>query len=296
LRFILHRVSLHGRILPADAQGLFAPGAGARFAALYPDRPGTFRHALAGHPLFTPEALADAAMRMNPADVECRHAPEGHGGGFIARAVSTSPAELVRGIATAESWAMLRFIEQLPEYAALLADLLGEAEPAIRAATGASLALRGFIFVSSPGMLTPFHFDPEHNVLLQLEGEKTFHAYPAGDPFLSACNHHRLHERGDNMLDWREDFGTLGESFALGPGDGLHVPYKAPHWVRVGALPSISLSMTWKSAARIDEDDAWRLHARVARWGLEPAPPPAQPARNRARALTFRAMRRLRLA
>ena len=30
----------------------------------------------------------------------------------------------------------------------------------------------GFIFISSPGSITPFHMDPEYNFLLQIRGEK----------------------------------------------------------------------------------------------------------------------------
>ena len=41
---------------------------------------------------------------------------------------------------------------------------------------------QGFIFVSSPDAVTPYHFDPEHNILLQLRGTKAMTLFPAGDP------------------------------------------------------------------------------------------------------------------
>ena len=40
-----------------------------RFASLYPKEPGTLAHGLAGHPLLTLDALADACERMNPANL-----------------------------------------------------------------------------------------------------------------------------------------------------------------------------------------------------------------------------------
>ena len=52
---------------------------------------------------------------------------------------------------------------------------------AIEAATGAMLTPQGFIFVSSPDSVTPYHFDPEHNILLQIRGTKVMTQFPAGD-------------------------------------------------------------------------------------------------------------------
>ncbi|MEZ5892338.1 MAG: hypothetical protein R3C58_04235 [Parvularculaceae bacterium] len=39
--------------------------------------------------------------------------------------------------------------------------------------------MRRLHFRLSPGAVTPFHMDPEHNILLQIAGEKTFTIYPA---------------------------------------------------------------------------------------------------------------------
>ena len=42
------------------------------------------------------------------------------------------------------------------------------------------LTSQGFIFVSSPNSVTPYHFDPEHNILLQIRGSKVMTQFPAG--------------------------------------------------------------------------------------------------------------------
>ena len=87
---------------------------------------------------------------------------------------------------------MLKNIEQHPAYAALLAGLLGEIEHDDRAQDRARCSRpQGFIFVSSPDAVTPYHFDPEHNILLQLRGTKTMTVFPAGDARFSPD---RVHE------------------------------------------------------------------------------------------------------
>ena len=87
---------------------------------------------------------------------------------------------------------MLKNIEQHPAYAALLAELLGELEARDRRARpGAMLKTQGFIFVSSPDAVTPYHFDPEHNILLQLAGSKAMTVFPAGN---ARCAPDPVHE------------------------------------------------------------------------------------------------------
>ena len=64
-------------------------------------------------------------------------------------------------------------------YAELERFIEAEIEPLVARSTGAMLKREAFIFVSSPGAVTPFHIDPEHNILLQIEGRKTMNVYPA---------------------------------------------------------------------------------------------------------------------
>ena len=61
---------------------------------------------------------------------------------------------------TSGSWAVLKNIEQVPEYSGLLMGLLTELKPHIEEKTGRMLKPQGFIFVSSPNAVTPYHFDP----------------------------------------------------------------------------------------------------------------------------------------
>lgn len=79
----------------------------------------------------------------------------------------------------------------------------------------------------------------------------------------------------------------------LGPGDALHVPFKAPHWVDVeGTEASVSLSVTWTTAAAQAQNDAWCWNAWARKRGLSPRAVPPLPARPWLRAGAMRLLRR----
>jgi hypothetical protein len=67
----------------------------------------------------------------------------------------------------------------------------------------------------------------------------------------------------------------------------------APHHVKNGAAPSISLSITWRSTWSFAEADARAFNALLRQWGFDPKPPGRWPARNRAKAIAWRALRRM---
>lgn len=268
----------------------------AAFAELYPARAGKLAHALTAHRLMTLEALATLAetlpadsVEWNPSDL-----PIGIDPADVPRA-RCSVGETIRAIDSAASWVVLKRIEQVPAYAALLRAALDELEDILVPCTGRMHQLEGFVFVSSPGSVTPFHFDPEHNILLQLRGTKTMTVFPGADERLLSAEAQEAFHLGEHHrnLPWDEAFAAHGAAVELHPGEAIHVPVKAPHWVKNGPAPSISLSLTWRSEWSYAEADA-RAFNRVLRGiGLRPRRPGAFPARNRGKALAWRMFRRL---
>ena len=267
----------------------------ASFAALYPETPGLVAHGLVGHPLLELDALVALAARMRPETVEYNRADLPVGSApDAAIGNGLSIADTLHGIETNGSWMVLKFIEQDPAYRALLADTLAGLMPVVGPVTGPMLKPEGFIFVSSPHAVTPFHFDPEHNVLLQLRGTKVMTVFPATDEDVVAPGEHeRFHAGGHRNLPWREDMVKAGTSFTLSPGVALFVPVKAPHWVANGPGVSISLSVTWRSGWSFAEADARAFNALLRRRGLQPASPARYPARNLPKSLAWRALRKL---
>ena len=275
---------------------VFPPEARERFAALYPATSGKLTHALTDHPLTTLDALATLAEALPGDSVEWNPGalPIGIDPADVPRG-TLSVSDTIRRIDTSASWVVLKRIEQVPAYAALLREALGELESIVTPRTGAMHQLEAFVFISSPESVTPFHFDPEHNILLQLRGTKTMTVFPGADERLLSAEAQEAFHLGQHHrnLPWQDSFAAIGEAVELQPGEAIHVPVKTPHWVKNGPVPSISLSITWRSEWSYAEADARAFNRVVRRMGVRPQQPGAFPARNRGKALAWRALRRL---
>jgi hypothetical protein len=278
----------------APTAAVFDAPARARFASHYPEQPHILAHNLDSHPLLEIEALATLAEQLPITSVEYNRGDLPIGVDGKPQSNGLSIAETIRRVAEAESWAVLKNIEQVPAYEALLLGLLDELRPQIEAATGAMLTPQGFIFVSSPGSITPFHFDPEHNILLQIRGTKVMTQFPAGDTrFVPDTAHEAYHTGGPRELHWDESFLDHGTPFPLAPGEALFVPVMAPHFVRNGPAPSVSLSITWRSEWSYRESDARAFNAVLRTRGFVPQAPGRWPQQNLTRAYAYRALRKL---
>jgi len=264
------------------------------FSRHYPEGPHRLCHSLGIHPLLELESLAKLAEQLPSSSVEynCGDLPIG---------VDDKPAsngltigETIREVAKSNSWAVLKNIEQTSPYKALLTDLLDEIREKIEAKTGALLTPQGFIFISSPNAVTPYHFDPEHNILLQVRGSKTMTQFPAGNPRFAADQiQEGYHTGGPRELAWDEAFLDSAREFPLSAGDAVYVPVMAPHFVRNGPESSVSLSITWRSEWSYRESEARAFNGVLRRFGLKPKSPGRWPHANRAKSLGYRSLRKL---
>ena len=189
---------------------------------------------------------------------------------------------------------VLKDIQLDPTYRQLLTDVLAEIKPVVEAYTGPMLNLVGFIFISSPGAVTPFHSDPEYNILLQTRGEKTMTLYSGFDEtILPPAFHETYHLGGPRTVQWDDAFEQQGQKVTLHAGDAVYVPLKWPHHVVNGPEVSISLSVTWRSQWSYDEADTRALNGLLRRFGMNPAPPRLLPHRNLVKATSWKVMRKL---
>jgi hypothetical protein len=267
----------------------------AGLAGVYPDAPGMVRHGLQDHPLFALEALAALTERLPPDQVE-------HSLGTLAvdqdpdaiPRATLSPAEIVRTLADNHCWMVLKKVDTDPAFAALIDACLAGIAPAVRPATGAYLRREAFVFLSAPGSVTPFHMDPEHNILLQIAGTKTMRIYPARDEGIVPQVGHEAFHRGGRHRNMRHDPAFDGDArvFAMMPGGGVYVPVKAPHWVENGPSPSISFSITWRSRTSDGEARLHRVNHRLRALGLTPQRVGAAPRLDAAKIAAHRIVKR----
>ena len=266
-------------------------------AAYFDRKPFHLQHTLAEHPLFALPRLVELARALPERFVEYNAGalPVGVRPDDTPR-TGLSPEETVRRIAECGSWMVLKRVEQDPEYGALLDRCLDEAAAQGGLALPRMQRREGFIFLSSPGAVTPFHLDPEHNFLLQIRGTKSVSMWDRDDRFVlpdaelekfySAFVHRNL--------PWREVFQTTAWVVPLQPGQGLHFPVAVPHWVKNGPEVSISFSITFRSETSARRELLYCANARLRKLGISPRPPGESVILDRTKQAAFAALRRLR--
>ena len=284
-------------IIAPEHGGVFQRDTLAKFRACYPNSAAKLRHNLLDDPLLDLSALVELSQALGEANVEYNPGdlPIGIDPADVPEA-KLSAADTIRSIEDAGAWMVLKRIEQHPAYAELLETLLSELDSAIAPKTGKRHQCEGFIFISSPGSMTPFHFDPEHNILLQIRGHKTMTVFAPTDEVLASPELHERFHLGQHHrnLPWKDAFASRGDAITIHPGEAIHVPVKAPHFVRNGEEVSISLSITWRSEWSEAEASARGFNNLLRRMGLRPRSPKPYPAQNRAKANAFRVVRKLR--
>lgn len=267
----------------------------AAVAAAYPDAHAPLRHNLVGHPLLNVAAIAVLAERMPPDRVEYNPGklPLGLRAEDTPRS-TLSIAETIRTIGENGSWMVLKNVERDPAYAALLDEALAPLCAIVEPRTGPMAHREAFIFLTSPGSITPFHMDPEHNILLQIEGSKMMTVFPSGDEALvPAEKSEAFHMGGHRNLAWDEPFAAKGVAVPLEPGDAILVPVKAPHFVQNGNAVSISFSITWRSERSVAESELHSFNRLLRAHGWPLVRVTARPERQWLARLTYKAVRRL---
>jgi hypothetical protein len=260
----------------------------AKFDTNYGARPYAVSHSLGEHPLLAPERLAVLADALPAAQVEHNlgAVPAMLPGGEAPR-VDASPGEVARTIEENGSWMVLKNIEADPEYKALLDELLDEVMPLVADREGRMHDREGYIFLSAPNSTTPAHLDPEHNFLLQVRGTKTMVVGRFADADREQRELERFYGGGHRNIELE----LLDEQeFPLSPGDGVYVPFNAPHLVRNGPALSVSLSITWRTPRTRTAVKAHLANSRLRRLGLSPRPPGERERADRVKAEVARAI------
>jgi hypothetical protein len=256
------------------AEGPLGPFADPDFLANFSHRPFTLRHRLADHPLFRLPRLLELARTLPEDRVE-------YNAGDVP--VSLNPAntprtglsveETVRRIRDCRSWMALKNVELDSDYSALLDACLDQLKPLTDRLAPGQNRREGFIFLSSPGSITPYHIDPEHNFLLQISGRKTLCVLDGDDrAILSEAELEAFHAGGTRNLTLRPEVEARANRFELEPGDVLHIPITFPHWVRNGDDVSVSFSITFRCHESNRREILHRLNRRIRRFGWRPAP------------------------
>lgn len=226
-------------------------------------------HALLGHPLFTLNALAELADSLPPEAVE-RHAADQAllvPGGQVH--LPNKASDTVRDIYRNGSWMVMWNLEQNESYRRVIDAVLDQAAPLLPKREAGMARREAFLFISSPHSVTPVHFDPEHNFLLQISGIKQISIGRFAD---RASEVHALDRYYDGSHRNLDKVPPTSSVHVMNPGEGVYIYPWAPHWVHNGPEPSISLSLTFRTHRSERIENACMFNRKLRLHGLKPRP------------------------
>jgi len=249
-------------------------------------------HNLTDHPLLTIERLAQLADALPPEQAEFTDSdqpeilPEGG-----VQDDSLTAGDVVRGIETNGKWMVLKRVHTDPEYQELADWILGEVHSEVVEQEGGRVSSECYILISSPNSSVPSHFDPEYNLLFQIQGTKDMTVGTFPDAETERVEAERYYGGGHRNIS---ELPANAITYPMEPGVGVHIPAHAPHMVKNGPTYSISLSTSFYTRDRAALVDVYSMNARLRRLRLSPAAPGQHPGRDRLKSGTWRGLRRSR--
>ena len=263
-------------------------------AAFDPWRIQPVRHRLSDHPLLQRDSLLALGSRLEAVGRIRTHGNDATAGTPFNDAPGLHPnplsaADTLNSLREAKAWMSLLNVQTDAVYRELVGSVLDSVQPLIEPRDPGMCHRAGWIFVSSPKTVTPFHFDKEHNFILQIHGRKRVYVWDHRDTTvateLARDRFHQRHER--DQLQWREVFRGRARVFDLLPGEGAYMPSTSPHMVENGEEPSITISFTYYTDATRRDAMLHKTHAVLRDMGIVPPAVGQWPALD---ALTFAAV------
>ena len=235
------------------------------------------QHRLSGHPLLQPDALLALGERLEARGSIRSHASGAKPGTPFNSAPELFPnpksaSETLRAVADAKAWTSLLNVQIDPTYRGLVAEVLESVRPRVEAVDPGMCHRGGWIFITSPDTVTPFHFDKEHNFILQIHGKKRIYVWDHCDTVVASEHSRDLFHLSNEryLLRWREEFRERARVFDLEPGQGAYMPSTSPHMVENGSEPSVTASFTYYTDSTRRDALLHKAHALMRRVRITP--------------------------
>src|SRR6516162_1870897 len=183
------------------------------------------------------------------------------------------PGDVIRDLHNAGAWLTLTNVEEDPGMADLMNTHLDQLESGISAKQGKRVKMRkrvAFVFVSSPNSVTPVHFDIEHSLLMQVSGCKTV---SVGRFESDATRRHEFDRYWNGSHGRIEDLQPEVASYTMTPGRAVYIPPGTPHWVHNGPDISMSVTLTYFTAATVRENRIEDFNSHLRRRHIKPREP-----------------------
>jgi len=247
-----------------------------RCRQLLHEKPFRVTHPLAGHPLFSIDALVEvakaAAKRPGDLYADAGNVKVTDKWGHIP--MPDRPVdEVIHRIEHAGAWIIMKHVEIDPAYAKVLneyADFVREiSAPEQRHYLNNPEML---VLITSPKRMTSFHFDAEINFLVQIQGTK--HVWvcdPKDRQTITEEEIERYYAGHQNAGTYKPGVEARATEYVLSPGEAVHIPTHGAHWVQNGDNISVSLSLNFEYPNSKYRYPSIANHG-LRRLGLKPKP------------------------
>jgi hypothetical protein len=247
------------------------------------------KHNFHEHPLMQLDRLSELAESL-ALTAQCRFiapsttesAPFDHKG---SSPDGRSVKEIFATIDQPGSWIALYNVQTDSAYAGFLQEVMASIDHVV-AREEKVFDIRGFIFISAPPSVTPFHIDRENNFWLNIRGRKTLSVWDRRDRSVVPGRDvedfimYRMLENvklTESSRDKRIDFDC-------GPGDGVYFPATTPHmtrsdtsWVKPGDGVSISIGIDFYTNVTKRNAYIYSANRLMRRFSLTPQDPGVSP-------------------
>ncbi|HEY9063392.1 MAG TPA: cupin [Burkholderiaceae bacterium] len=180
------------------------------------------------------------------------------------------------------SWVALYNVETVPRYAEFLAQVIGTVQPYIERDQGRAFMMTGFIFISAPPSVTPFHIDRENNFWLQIHGRKVMNVWHHTDREVVAGKDVEdfIIFRALERVRLAPGHEARSEEFDVRAGDGVYFPATSPHmtrtdasWTQPDERVSVSIGVTFYTDLTRKHAHVHQVNEVLRRLGANPATP-----------------------
>ncbi len=234
-------------------------------------------HSLAGHPRFALEKLIqvaqDASRRRYDLYFDAGDVRISDKWGQIAEP-GCPVSEILDRIENAGAWIIIKHVETDRRYA----EILDEFTEFVREIAGPEKArlLRKpelQVMITSPNRVTPIHFDPEVNFLVQIRGSKDLWVCdPLDRSIVTDLEIERYYAMNVNSGIHKPGVESRATHWHLSPGEAVHIPTHAAHWVKNSDNVSVSLSLNFEFPGWMYAD-VCRANHYLRKLGMRPQPP-----------------------
>ena len=245
------------------------------FDDVFPGRAVGFIHDLHLDDRLTLASVADLADRLPRrsviADTAAQPLLVPRGG--PPRGALERPGDVIRDLRNANAWLTLLNVEADPGMAELMNTQLDQLESGMIAKQGKRIKMRkrvAFVFVSSPNSVTPVHFDIEHSLLMQVSGSKKV---SIGRFESNAARRHEFDRYWDGSHGRIETLPPEEAAYTMTPGRAVYIPPGTPHWVHNGPDISLSVTLTYFTAATVRDNRIEDFNSHLRRRHMKPREP-----------------------